>query len=112
MPADSPADRIPLPVVYLTAAGSGPTTTTDVRLTVAGRQIHLNLTLPTGPAPLRDLLPVFHGLTNLVVDGAEQDVAWTGERVSCRAGCGACCRQMVPISESEAHALRRLVDDL
>src|SRR5881397_738829 len=96
MPAE-PADRIPLTVVHLTAAGD---------------PVALRLTMPTGPAPVRDLLPLFHGLANLVVSIAEENVEKAGEHVSCRAGCGACCRQIVPISESEAHAVKRLVDGL
>src|SRR4051812_12866094 len=102
---------VPLPIVELRATGPGPTATADVRLTIAGHPVHLRLTVPTGPAPVRDLLPLFHGLTNLVVDIAEKNVEQQGEHVSCRAGCGACCRQVVPISESEAHAVRKLVDD-
>src|SRR5438445_13337193 len=103
-----PADRTPLPVIRLTAAAadSAATNTADVRMTIAGRPVHLNITVPTGPTPLRDLLPVFHGLANLVVDIAEQDVVRAGEHVSCRAGCGACCRQLVPVSESETHPVK------
>ena len=33
-----------------------------------------------------------------------------GVRVSCRAGCGACCRQLVPIAEAEARRIRDLVE--
>jgi Fe-S-cluster containining protein len=113
MPAD-PADRIPLPVVELRAAALDPATsaTADVRLTIGGQPVQLRLTVPTGPAPVRELLPVFHGLANLVVNIAEENVERSGEHISCRAGCGACCRQIVPISESEAHAIKQLVDDL
>src|SRR4051812_30585124 len=103
---------VSLPVVELRATGSGPSRTADVRLNVASHPLHLRLTVPTGPTPIRDLLPLFHGLTNLVVDIAEKNVEQQGEHVSCRAGCGACCRQIVPISESEAHAVSTLVDDM
>lgn len=111
MSADT-AERIPLPVVHLSASGSGPTATADVRLSIAGEPVHLRLTVPTGPAPVREMLPLFHGLANLVVDIAEKNVEKSGEHISCRAGCGACCRQIVPISESEAHAIKALVEDL
>jgi Fe-S-cluster containining protein len=112
MPAD-PAERIPLPVVHLSATpGEGPTVNADIRMSVAGQPVHLRLTVPSGPTPVRDLLPLFHGLANLVVDIAEKDVERAGEHISCKAGCGACCRQIVPISESEAHALKTLVDNL
>ena len=37
-------------------------------------------------------------------------VAARGEAISCKAGCGACCRQLVPVSETEAHHLRDVVE--
>jgi Fe-S-cluster containining protein len=109
-----PAERGELPVIHLSAvvADSTPTATADVRMSVGGRPVHLQLTMPTGPTPVRDMLPLFHGLTNLVVNIAEEAVEQAGKHISCRAGCGACCRQIVPISESEAHHVKRLVDDL
>ncbi len=113
MSAD-PAERVPLPVIHLSAPVADPaaSATADIQMTVAGRPVHLRLTVPTGPTPVRELLPLFHGLANLVVNIAEENVERAGEHVSCRPGCGACCRQIVPISESEAHRIKRLVDDL
>jgi Fe-S-cluster containining protein len=35
-----------------------------------------------------------------------------GYAISCKAGCGACCRQLVPISELEAHQLKELVGQM
>ena len=62
-PSPPPAGRTPLPVVRLAARAAGATTTGDVRLSIAGQPVHLELTVPEGPAPLGDLLPVFQGLT-------------------------------------------------
>jgi Fe-S-cluster containining protein len=113
MSAD-PAERIPLPVVHLSAviADAAASATADIQMTVGGQPIHLRLTVPTGPAHIGDLLPLFHGLTNLVVGIAEEHVAAAGKHISCKAGCGACCRQIVPISESEAQHVKQLVDNL
>src|SRR6516164_5535388 len=113
MPAEPP-ERIPLPVIHLSAVISDPaaSATADVRMTVGSRPVHLRLTVPTGPTAIRDMLPLFHGLDNVVVNIAEEKVEQAGEHISCRAGCGACCRQIVPISESEAFQIKRLVDDL
>jgi Fe-S-cluster containining protein len=72
--------------------------------------MRLALTVPSGPARVDDLLPVFRGLADAVVGVGVRKVEHEGARVSCRAGCGACCRQPVPVSESEARALGRLVD--
>jgi Fe-S-cluster containining protein len=47
-----------------------------------------------------------------LVDAAIEAVRREGKAVSCRAGCGACCRQLVPISQSEAHGLAAVVAGL
>jgi Fe-S-cluster containining protein len=57
-------------------------------------------------------LPVFQAITNAVVAEAERQTEAEGRPISCRAGCGACCRQLVPITEVEARALRDRIDGL
>jgi Fe-S-cluster containining protein len=79
-------------------------------VTVSGKRIPLEVTVPAGPTRLRELLPVLHGLAHAVIDSGVAAVEAEGKSISCRAGCGACCRQLVPVSESEAFALKRLVD--
>jgi len=61
---------------------------------------------------LRLMLPVVHALANAVVDVAIKSVEEEGKAISCKKGCGACCRQLVPIAEIEARRLRDLVYDL
>ena len=36
----------------------------------------------------------------------------SGKSISCKAGCGACCRQLVPITPTEAYNLRDLIESL
>lgn len=83
-----------------------------VEMTVWGSQVEMEASLPAGPVRLESLLPVFQkladGLVGLAVDRASAE----GRTVSCRKGCGACCRQLVPISEVEARRIGRLVDEL
>jgi len=54
------------------------------------------------PAGLADLVPFIHELTSgvvaLAIGRAERD----GRKLSCRAGCGVCCCQLVPIAPAEA----------
>jgi len=84
--------------------------TADVELTVNGRRLALRVGVPEGLVAPRELLPLYRGvaerLTALAVDAA----AAAGHHVSCRKGCGACCRQLVPISAMQARELVRLVD--
>jgi Fe-S-cluster containining protein len=44
-----------------------------------------------------------------VVQIAVDAAAERGETISCRAACGACCRQLVPITPAEAHDTRDLI---
>ena len=86
--------------------------TATVRLAVGGRKVELQFEVPTGPAHPIDLLPLFRSITDTLVDVAADDVEAEGKTVSCRKGCGACCRQIVPISRTEADSIQRLVDAL
>ncbi len=81
-------------------------------LVVAGEPIDFELTVPAGPVGIEDVLPIFKGLSNLFTEWAVARVEKEGRTISCRAGCGACCRQLVPVSASEAHALAHLVDSM
>jgi Fe-S-cluster containining protein len=104
--------RVPLSVIRLAAAADDPagrTTTGTVTLTISGRPVGFEITVPDGPTRLRELLPVLHGVAHAVIDAAVVEVERAGRSISCRAGCGACCRQLVPVAESEAFALARLV---
>jgi Fe-S-cluster containining protein len=65
---------------------------------------------PAKSLPRSELLPILQAFDNEVVTLAEEESARQGKRISCCAGCGACCRQFVPIAESEAHHLAAVVE--
>ena len=79
--------------------------TATLRLTVGELQIAHPLTVPNSAVPASDVVPALQGLVNAVVAAAEM-----GKPVSCRKGCGACCRQLVPISRTEGERLLDLVE--
>lgn len=83
--------------------------TAELKMSIAGRSIEAKVEVPEGPARPRQLLPLLQSLTNAVVDIASDVVAEQGKQISCRAGCGACCRQLVPISQAEAYRLTELL---
>ena len=62
------------------------------------------------PMGLADLVPMAQELTDLLARRAIQRVEQEGKELSCRAGCGACCRQMVPLSPPEAFYLIDMID--
>jgi len=61
--------------------------------------------VPKGPTTLTQILPVLQSLDDSLVAGVGTQLHGAGLTISCRAGCGACCRQMVPLSIFEAEAL-------
>ncbi|MEO8053530.1 MAG: YkgJ family cysteine cluster protein [Acidobacteriota bacterium] len=83
-----------------------------VAMKVWGDDVEMEMTLPAGPARPEFLLPVFQRMADGFVGLAEKRAGAEGRTVSCRKGCGACCRQLVPIGEDEARRIRQLVEDL
>lgn len=64
-----------------------------------------SLAVPAGQTTLTQLLPVIQDFDSSLINRVVDEATEAGHPVSCRAGCGACCRQMVPISIFEAEAL-------
>jgi Fe-S-cluster containining protein len=75
-------------------------------------QLRVKVTVPTGPTRLGQLLPLAQEFADAVVGSAAKGVEARGQTVSCKAGCGACCRQLVPIAEVEARHIRDLLRGL
>jgi len=86
--------------------------TANIALRVDGEPLALELTVPGGTATAQQLLPALRILTDQLVDAAIHKVEAAGQKVSCQKGCGACCRQLVPIAPAEAHRLQTVVDAL
>lgn len=78
----------------------------NIEFSVDGNKVSLQVQVPAGPVPARRILPLVNGLADMLVDMAVEAQA---EPVSCAKGCGACCRQLVPISAAEARAIAALV---
>lgn len=84
--------------------------TATLRLTVGDLRIVHPITVPTAAVPATEILPALQGLVNAVVSAAEASVEGAGKEISCRKGCGACCRQLVPVSRTEAERLLGLIE--
>ena len=70
------------------------------------------MSVPAQPIALKEMLPLFFSFADAVMSTAANGVEQAGDQISCKKGCGACCRQLVPISETEARWIRELVDRL
>lgn len=80
-------------------------------LKVQDCNIEVSAKLPGGPVRPQVLLPVLQSLSNSMSDIAVHRAAQLGEHLSCREGCGACCRQAVPITPVEARMLSEWLDE-
>ena len=82
-----------------------PTVRVSFALPVGGGFLNASASLPTAKTTLTELLPIIQNLENAIVGRVSDEAAEAGSPISCRAGCGACCRQLVPVSFFEAEAL-------
>ncbi len=76
-------------------------------LRINGEPVEMQMTVPAAPIKPQRMLPIFQQMSSAVV---ATSVEANGKEVSCKAGCGACCRQAVPISEAEAYQIAELVE--
>ena len=83
----------------------GATVQVNFTLDIGPGHLDASAIVPAGETNLTQLLPVLQDLSSSIIDSTVQLVEKEGYRVSCRAGCGACCRQVVPLSIFEAELL-------
>jgi len=86
--------------------------TAAVELSVSGKRLRAEMSVPIGLTRPIKLLPLFQSLADSFVNLAVGTAEAEGGKVSCKKGCGACCRQLVPITEVEARRLRDLVNGM
>ncbi|MGQ0540698.1 MAG: YkgJ family cysteine cluster protein [Blastocatellia bacterium] len=86
--------------------------TGNVTLNIHGKPLNLEMTVPAFPVKPHRMLPVFQQMANSFVDASVSAIESIGEKISCKAGCGACCRQPVPISEIEVYQIAELVESM
>ncbi len=79
--------------------------------TPAGR-LTTAIDVPTGFIPIMAIVPVTRRLGDEAAQLEIQQAITAGQTISCRMGCAACCRMLVPLSAPEAFALREYVDQL
>ena len=83
-----------------------------VKFSVGPESFEEHVPVPRGSATPRDLVRTAQFLADAIVERGVQSSAGRGEAISCRKGCGACCRQVVPISQPEARQIHALVENL
>jgi Fe-S-cluster containining protein len=99
------------PTLHLRAAdypGANPITGT-ITLEIGDENVPALLTASLTEAPYVAQLPIFQAITDeLTARGIAREAA-AGRSISCKPGCGACCRQPVPLAAVEARGIAALV---
>lgn len=86
--------------------------TANIKLAGPNWEMAFQVGVPEAPIAAKELLPLAQNLSHAIVDATVREVEARGGRISCCKGCGACCRQLVPISEVEARFVAKLVESL
>lgn len=86
--------------------------TGTMKMLVHGEPVEMQMTVPAKPVKPMRMLPIFQMMTNSFLNIGVDAIKQRGEKISCQAGCGACCRQPVPLAEIEAYQIAGLVENL
>ena len=84
----------------------------EIALNTPAGRLTTALDVPTGFVPITAIVPVTRRLGEEAMQLEELHAKEAGKSISCRMGCAACCRMMVPVSPPEAFALRDYVEQL
>src|SRR5215471_7198284 len=82
-----------------------PSVDVSFSLRIGDGTLNANLTVPAGKTTLTELLPILQDFDSSMINHVVGEATEAGHPISCRKGCGACCRQMVPLSIFEAEFL-------
>jgi Fe-S-cluster containining protein len=84
----------------------------QLELKLGDRTINAGAKIPDVPMRPCDLLPVLLAFDDAICGAVAQIAEEQGMKISCGPRCGACCRQIVPISETEALYLAGVVESM
>ncbi|MDF0642932.1 MAG: YkgJ family cysteine cluster protein [Nitrospira sp.] len=84
----------------------------EVTLNTPAGRLTTALDVPTEFIPITAVVPIARRLGEEAGHLEEHHARERGRTISCRMGCAACCRMLVPVSPPEAFALRHYVEQL
>jgi Fe-S-cluster containining protein len=88
------------------------TVTVEFSIDLEDGKFKASAVVPAGQTNLTQILPVLQSLDDSLIAGVTSQLGQIGRSISCKAGCGACCRQMVPLSIFEAEAIAAWIQSL
>lgn len=84
----------------------------DIAVNTPAGRLTTALDVPTGFISIASIVPLTRHLGGEILRLDEQQSRGTGHSISCRMGCAACCRMLVPLSPPEAFSLLDYVEQL
>ena len=84
----------------------------EVALNTPAGRLTTAIDVPTGLIPITAIVPVTRRLGEEAAELEVHQAREAGLTISCKMGCAACCRMLVPLSAPEAFALREYVEQL
>jgi Fe-S-cluster containining protein len=84
----------------------------DIAVNTPAGRLNTVLDVPTGFVPITSIVPLTRRLGEEILKLEEHQSRQAGHSVSCRMGCAACCRMLVPLSPPEAFSLLEYVEQL
>ena len=84
----------------------------EVALNTPAGRLTTAIDVPTGLIPITAIVPLTRRLGDEAAELEIRQATETGQSISCRKGCAACCRMLVPLSAPEAFTLREYVEQL
>lgn len=88
------------------------TVTKEICVSSSEWELRAQVTVPTVPTPMSEMLPLARALSDAIVSQTVRIHEQADDAVSCKKGCGACCRHLVAISEVEARRLGQVIDGM
>jgi len=86
--------------------------TATVELSVFDQTLQGKINIPAALVRPERMLPVFQSIADAVIQATVTSLEKEGFTISCKKGCAACCRKLVPISKTEAHRISELLEGL
>jgi Fe-S-cluster containining protein len=83
-----------------------------ISLTTPAGELSTAVEVPTGFVPITSIVPLLQKLGDAAQSLEEEDAKAGGLQISCREGCAACCRMLVPVSAPEALTLRNVIETM
>lgn len=84
----------------------------EVSLNTPAGLLTVPVEVPTGFIPVTAIVPLMRRLSEEAQALEERKSVAAGHPISCRMGCAACCRMLVPVSAPEAFALEDMIQAL